>query len=63
MEIDRCEMNKNTVKSDFKKSSPINGKIQIKNGGESALDITQFSTSGAALCERSKLPSKVYKEM
>lgn len=30
---------------------------------ESALDITQFSTSRAALCEWSKLPSKVYKEM
>ena len=35
MEIDRCEMNKNTVESDFKKSSPIDGKIQIKNGGDS----------------------------
>ena len=34
MEIDRCEMKKNTVKSDFKKSLSINGKIQMKNGGE-----------------------------
>ena len=25
-------MKKNTVKLDFKKSSPIDGKIQIKNG-------------------------------
>ena len=35
MEIDRGEMNKNTVKSYFEKSSPIDGKIQIKNGGNS----------------------------
>ena len=35
MEIDRSEMNKNSVKSDFEKSLPIDGKNQIKNGGES----------------------------
>ena len=32
MQIDRYEMKKNTVKSDFKKSSPINGKNKIKKG-------------------------------
>ena len=34
MEINHCEMNINTMKSDFKKSSPIDGKIQIKNRGD-----------------------------
>ena len=33
MRIDRWEMKKNTVKLDVKKSSPVDGKIQIKNGG------------------------------
>ena len=41
MEIDRCEMNKNTVKSDFEKSTPINGKIQIKNRGDSVDHVCQ----------------------
>ena len=31
MEIDCWEMKKNTVKSDFEKSLPIDGKNQIKN--------------------------------
>ena len=35
IQIDRWEMNKNTMKSDFKWSSPIDKKIQIKNGGDS----------------------------
>ena len=35
MQIDRWEMNKNSVKSDFEKSLPIDGKNQIKNGRES----------------------------
>ena len=34
MQIDRWEMKKNTVKSDFKNSSPIDGINQIKNGRE-----------------------------
>ena len=35
MQIDRWEMNKNSVKSDFEKSLPIDGKNQFKNGRES----------------------------
>ena len=34
MEVDRWEMEKNTVKSDFKNNLPFDGKNQIKNGGE-----------------------------
>ena len=30
MQIDRWEMEKNSVKSDFKKTSPIDGKIKLK---------------------------------
>ena len=33
MQIDYWEMRKNTMMSDFKKISPVNGKFQIKNGG------------------------------
>ena len=33
MQIDRWEMEKNTVKSDFKKSSPIDGKVKLKTEG------------------------------
>ena len=33
MKIDRWEMKKNTVNSDFEKSLLIDGKIQIKNEG------------------------------
>ena len=33
MQIDRWEMKKNKVKSEFRKSSPIDGKNQIRNEG------------------------------
>ena len=34
MQIDHWDMEKNTVKSDLKRNSPIDGKKQIKNKGD-----------------------------